>query len=194
MEAGSVQSSFFCKNSSTGGTSLVVQWLRVCLPNVGSGSIPGQRTRSLMLQLRVPMRQLTISHAKANTSVQFSHSVVSDSLGPCGLQHARPPCPSPTPGVYSNSCLLSRWCHPTVSSSVFPFSSRLQSFPASGSFPVSEFFASWLVFLEVWGLLSAFRRYSVEFVSHARWIFDVFVHRRSSSLSLVPLPLKVQYF
>ena len=124
----------------------------------------------------------------------FSRSVMSDSLRPHGLQCARLPCPSPTPGVYSNSCLLSRWCHPTVSSSVFPFSSRLQSFPASGSFPVSEFFASWLVFLEVWGLLSAFRRYSVEFVSHARWIFDVFVHRRSSSLSLVPLPLKVQYF
>ena len=68
-------------------------------------------------------------------SVQFSRSVVSDSLWPHGLQHARPPCPSPTPGVYSNSCPLSRWCHPTISSSVVPFSSHLQSFPASGSFP-----------------------------------------------------------
>ena len=64
---------------------------------------------------------------------QFSHSIVSDSLQPHGLQHARPPCQSPTPGVYSNSCPLSRWCHPTISSSVIPFSS-LQSFPASGSF------------------------------------------------------------
>ena len=65
---------------------------------------------------------------------------VSDSLRPHGLQHARPPCPSPTPGVYSNSCPLSRWCHPTISS--LPFSSHLQSLPASGSFPVSQFFAS----------------------------------------------------
>ena len=74
-------------------------------------------------------------------SVQFSCSVVSNSLRPHGLQHARPPCPSPTLGVYSNSCPLSRWCHPTISSSVIPFSSRLQSFPASGSFQVSQFFA-----------------------------------------------------
>ena len=59
-----------------------------------------------------------------------------------GLQHTRPPCPSPTPRVYSNSCPLSWWCHPTISSSVVPFSSRLQSFLASGSFPVSQFFAS----------------------------------------------------
>ena len=67
---------------------------------------------------------------------------MSDSLRPHGLQHARPPCPSPTPGVYSNSCPLSRWCHPTISSSVIPFSSRPQSFRASGSFPMSQFFAS----------------------------------------------------
>ena len=74
--------------------------------------------------------------------VQFSHSVVSDSLWPHGLQHARPPCPSPTPRVYSNSCPLSWWCHPTISSSVVPFSSCLQSFPASESFQMSQFFAS----------------------------------------------------
>ena len=76
------------------------------------------------------------------SSVQFSRSVVSDSLQPHGLQHARPPCPSPTPGVHSNSCPLSGWCHPIISSSVIPFSSSLQSFPASGSFPMSQFFAS----------------------------------------------------
>ena len=76
------------------------------------------------------------------SSVQFSHSVVSDSLQPHGLQHTRPPCPSPTPEVYSNSCPLSRWCHPTISSSVVPFSSCLQSFPASGSFQMSQFFPS----------------------------------------------------
>ena len=74
-------------------------------------------------------------------SVQFSHSVMSDSLQPHGLQHSRPPCPSPTPGVYSNSCPLSQWCHPTISSSVIPFFSCLQSFPASGSFPMSQLFA-----------------------------------------------------
>ena len=65
--------------------------------------------------------------------VQFSCSVLSDSLQPCGLQHARPPCPSPTPRVYSGSCLLSQWCHPIISSSFIPFSFHLQSFPASGS-------------------------------------------------------------
>ena len=76
------------------------------------------------------------------SSVQFSHSVMSDSLWPHGLQHARLPCPSPTPRACSNSCPSSQWCHPIISSSVIPFSSCLQSFPASGSFPVSQFFAS----------------------------------------------------
>ena len=75
-------------------------------------------------------------------SVQFSHSVMSDSLRPHGLQHARLPCPSPTPGAYSNSCPKSQWCHPSISSSVIPFSSHLQSFSASGSFPMSRFFSS----------------------------------------------------
>ena len=75
-------------------------------------------------------------------SVQFSHSVMSDSLQPHGLQHARPACPSPTPGVYPNSCPLNQWCQPTVSSSVIPFSSCPQSFPASGSFQMSQLFAS----------------------------------------------------
>ena len=75
-------------------------------------------------------------------SVQFSRSVVSDPLRPHEPQHARPPCPSPTPGVHPHSCPLRRWCHPTISSSVIPFSSRLQSFPASGSFQISQLFAS----------------------------------------------------
>ena len=75
-------------------------------------------------------------------SVQFSHSVVSNSLRPHGLQHPRSPCPSPTPRVYSDACPLNRWRHPTVSSSVVPLSSSPQSFPASGSFPRSQFFAS----------------------------------------------------
>ena len=77
-----------------------------------------------------------------NNSVQLSHSVMSDVLQPHGLQHTRPPCPSPTPRVYPDSCPLSWWCHPTISSSVVPFSSCPQSFPASGSFPVSQLFAS----------------------------------------------------
>ena len=68
------------------------------------------------------------------SSAQFSRSVVSNSLRPCGLQHARTPCPLPTPRVYSDSCPLNRWNHPTISSSIIPFSSHLQSFPASGSF------------------------------------------------------------
>ena len=72
----------------------------------------------------------------------FSRSVVSDSLRPHGLQHTRLPCPSPTPGACSNSCPLSRWCHPTISSSVVPFSSCLQLFPASGSFLMSWLFPS----------------------------------------------------
>ena len=75
-------------------------------------------------------------------SVQFSRSVRSDSLRPHGLQHARLPYPLPTPGAYSNSCPLHWWWHPTISSSVFPFSSHLQSFPTSGSFPMSWFFTS----------------------------------------------------
>ena len=76
------------------------------------------------------------------SSIQFSRSVVSNSLWSYGLQHARPPCPSSTLGVYSNSCPSSQWCHPAISSSVVPFSSRLQSFPASGSFQMSQLFTS----------------------------------------------------
>ena len=76
------------------------------------------------------------------SSVQFSHSVVSDSLWPHESQHTRLPCPSPTPGVYPNSCPLSRWCHPTISSSVVPFSSCLQSFLTSGSFQMGRLFTS----------------------------------------------------
>ena len=75
-------------------------------------------------------------------SVQFSRSIVSDSLWPHGLQHPRPPCLSPTPGACSNSCPSSCWCHPTISSSVIPFSSCLQSVPASGSFLMSQLFPS----------------------------------------------------
>ena len=81
-------------------------------------------------------------HIPASLSVQFSRSVVSDSLWPHELQHARPLCLSPTPRVHPNPCPLSWWCHLTISSSVVPFSSCLQSFPASGSFPMSQLFSS----------------------------------------------------
>ena len=90
---------------------------------------------------RTDWKKTFISHI-FNKGFQFSHSVTYDSLRPHGLQQARLSCPSPTPGVYSNSCPLSRWCHPTISSSVIPFSSRLQSFPASRSSPRSWFFTS----------------------------------------------------
>ena len=76
------------------------------------------------------------------SSIQFSPSVMSDSLRPHGLQHARPPYPSSTTEIYSNSGPLSRWCHPTISSSVVHYFSHLKSFPASGSFPMSQFFTS----------------------------------------------------
>ena len=92
--------------------------------------------------LKLNIQETKIMASSPISSVQFSHSVVSDSLQPHESQHARPPCPSPTPGVHSNWCPLSQWCHPAISSSVIIFSSCLQSFPASGSFPVSQFFAS----------------------------------------------------
>ena len=93
------------------------------------------RTIVIMLNIRSP--NLIIF-----SPIQFTHSVMPYFLRPNGLQHDRLPCPSPTPGACSNSCPLSRWCHPTISSSVIPFSSFPQSFPASGSFQMSQFFAS----------------------------------------------------
>ena len=83
---------------------------------------------------------MNVLNATNCISLQFSHSVMSNSLRAHGLQYARPPYPSPAPVSCSNSCALSRWCHPTISSSVVPFSSCFQSFSASGSFPMSQFF------------------------------------------------------
>ena len=88
----------------------------------------------------------SLSNSVQFSSIQFSLSVLSNSSRPHGLQHTRLPCPSPTPRAYSNSCPSSRWCHPTISSSVSPFSSHLQSCPASGSFPMSQFFVKGLEF------------------------------------------------
>ena len=102
-----------------------------------------EELRAKNLGVRSKSRILHISPAHNTiSSVHFSCLVRSDSLWPHGLQHARPPCPSPTPGVYLNSCPSHWWCHPTILSSVGPFSSRLQSFLASGSFPMSQLFAS----------------------------------------------------
>ena len=101
-----------------------------------------QALRSKLFWVKAAEKILILRNNSQFSSVLFVSSVVSDSLQPHGLQHARPPCPSPTPGVYSNSCPLSQWWHPTISSSVVPFSSCPQSFPASGSFQMSQFFAS----------------------------------------------------
>ena len=127
-------------------TSLVSQWLRLPVPKGGSPG-PGQGTRSHMMKWRICRPQLKRSgmlklRSSQFSSVQFSCSVVSDSLRPRESQHTRPPCPSATLRVYSNSCPSSWWCHPAISSSVVPFSSCLQSLPASGYFPMSQLF-SW---------------------------------------------------
>ena len=105
---------------------------------------PGGKGRYFTSPLEFRIYKISMCRLYRNTtgSAQLSRSVVSDSLQPQGLQHARPPCPSPTPGAFSNSRPSSRWCHPTIASSVVPFSSCLQSFPASGSFPMSHFFTS----------------------------------------------------
>ena len=98
------------------------------------------RNFSVLYLVGVTLHELGLPHEE-DRSVQFSHSAMFNSLWSHGLQHARPPCPSPTPGAYSNSCPLSRWCHPTISSSVIPFSCP-QSFPALESFQMSQFFTS----------------------------------------------------
>ena len=107
-----------------------------------NGSTRSYRTN---IHKRYPFhyRELECKSRKSrdNLSVQFSGSVMSDSLQPHESQHTRPPCPSPTPRVYSNLCPLSQWCHPAISASVGPFSSRPQSLPASGSFPMTQLFA-----------------------------------------------------
>ena len=114
--------------------NIAVRFFTVKLP----GKIEGKRRRGWQR-----MRWLdSITNSVQLSSVQFSYSVMFDSLWPHGLQHTRFPFPSPTPGVYSNSCPLSWWCHPAISSSVIPFSFCLQSFPASGSFQMSQLFTS----------------------------------------------------
>ena len=109
-----------------------ILFIVLCLSTVGTRGKPYALHFSFSYSQQLPLNFILLL---------FSPSVVSDSLWPHGLQHARLPCPLPTPGVCSNSCPLNRWCHPTISSSVVPFSSCPQSFPALGSFPVSWLFA-----------------------------------------------------
>ena len=100
------------------------------------------KVESEKVGLKINIQRTKIMASSPINSVQFSHSVMSDSLRPHEPQHTRPPCPSPNPRVQPNTCRLSRWCHPTISSSVVPFSSCPQSFPASGSFQMSHLFTS----------------------------------------------------
>jgi len=133
---------------------------------------------------------------------QFSCSVMSNSLRPHGLQHARPPCPSPTTGACSNSCPLSQWCHPTIASSIIPFSSCLQSFPASGSFLMSQSFTSggqsmefqlrhqsfhWIFRTDfLWdGLLRSLKKIITETQTHA--------HTRTHTWTCIPNVLKSHF-
>ena len=126
----------------------IIQHHRWTYERINSSKIK-MRLSHPLLQVQLWVCELRKSHAEVEkaircfvwvfflSSIQFSRSVMSDSLRPHGLQHTRLPCPSPTPGACSNSHPSSWWCHPTISSSVVPFSSCLQSFPASGSFPMS---------------------------------------------------------
>ena len=135
------------------------------------------------------------------SSVHFGLSVVSDSLRPHEPQHTRPPCPSPTPGVHPNSCPLNQWCHPTISSSVVPFFC-LQSFPASGSFQMSQLFTSdWhnryaFSSLTSWeGCISIFTIFSKKFAKSQTWSYVILdkwklIIKEKLSLNLV----KQNYF
>ena len=106
----------------------------VCSLSLLQGIFPNQKLNLGLLHCRQILYQLSYEKSNNNFSVQFSRSVMSDSLRPHEPQHARPPCPSPTPGVYWNSCPSSQWCHTTISPSVIPFSSCPHSLPASGLF------------------------------------------------------------
>ena len=115
---------------------------------ISSGETGPCITESLILKIplngsvKIYSKHSSLTRYSGYRKIQFSHWLMLNSLQPHGLQHNRPPCPAPTPGVCSNSCPLNQWCHPTIPSSVFPFSSHLQSCPASGSFLMSQFFAS----------------------------------------------------
>ena len=131
---------------------------------------PTQGSNYGLLYCRQTLYQLNHQGIPHQSISQFSCSVMSNSLQPHGLQHARPPCLLPTPGVYSNSCPLSWWCHPTISSSVIPFSSCLQSFPASGSFPMCPIFTSGGKVLELQVSISPSNEYSGLISFRVEWL------------------------
>ena len=114
---------------------------KICSKDSSNNAAEGQKNEQPNQEVGKRPKKTLLQIRHTYDPVQFSFSVVSDSLRPRGLQLARLHHPSPTPGACSNSCPLSQWWHPTISSSVVPFSSCYQSFPASGSFPVSQFFA-----------------------------------------------------
>ena len=131
-------------------TSVLLNWLRLtsatksrpfkdCFPNLLFFSFFKKKKEFFLFLFK---KQTFVLYGSIS-SVQFSHSVMSDSLPPHELQHARPPCPAPTPRVHSDSCPSSQWCHPAISSSVIPFSSYLQTLPVSESFPRSQFCIRW---------------------------------------------------
>ena len=122
------------------------------------------------------------------SSVQFSCSVMSDSLQPHELQHARPPCPLPTPGVHSNSRLLSWWCHPAISSSVVPFSSCPQSLPASESFPMSQLFFAWRGQSTGVSALASFLPKNTQDGSPIEWTSWISLHFKGLSKESSPTP------
>ena len=141
------------------------------------------------ITILVLSQRLKLTKAVSQSVSQFSLPVVSDSLRPHESQHARPPCPSQTPGVYSNPCPSSQWCHPAISSSVVPFSSCLQSLPASGSFPVSQLFT--------WGgqstgvsALASFLPKKSQGWSHSEW--TSWISLQSKGLSRVFSNITVQ--
>ena len=111
------------------------------LSNLMDCSLPGSSVRGIFQARVLEWGAIAFCDKGRLSSVQFSRSIVSDSLWPHESQHTRPPCPSPTPGVHPDSRPSSQWCHPAISSSVIPVSSRLQSLPAWGSFPMSQLFA-----------------------------------------------------
>ena len=151
---------------------------------LSSGHSTGKYLFSFWSQRRQCQRMFKFS------SVQFSRSVVSDSLGPHELQHTRPPCPSPTPGVHPNSCPLSLWCHPAISSSVVPFSSCPQSLPASESFPMSQLFAWGGQSIGVSALASVLPKYTQDW-SPLKW--TGWISLQSKGLSRVCLEFPGSY-
>ena len=133
-------SNLFSPANTSGQPVTFAVW--VCRPEIDSPLCLYNFRILISSSVGSPFEATILFFLTSLSSVQFSRSVMSDSLWPHGVQHARLPCPSPTPRTYSNSCPWSQWCHPTILSSVVPFSSCPQSLPASGSFPMSQFFAS----------------------------------------------------